>query len=212
MYSIDRPYAVLAGRGTSRSRGDRVESGLGVEDRAVAELVPVDQLRDLVHGVWLETRSSSAKSGLRSGLDELVAAQARRGRTGPASTRTVGRAVVADVPPVVDLVIVVERRSLPATCRLFDGTNVDRPPAGPLERLAEREAIARDQLVVAPLAVDPDARLHGGVREPAEAAKGRRGEPPAAGEKPAACSCCRALVEHRVDAGEKTEPCTATLP
>ena len=55
-----------------------------------------------------------------------------------------------------------------------------------LERPGEGEAVVVDELVITPLAVDPDPRLHGGMREPAEAAEGGRGEKALREEKPAA--------------------------
>src|SRR6185369_11126791 len=83
-------------------------------------------------------------------------------------------AEIPEVALVVDLVVAVERplRPVPVVRRHV----VDGPPSGPLERLAERESVARDELVVAPLSVDPDPRMESGVREPAGAAEGGRGE------------------------------------
>ena len=85
------------------------------------------------------------------------------------------RARVADVAAVVDLVVVVERRSLRPVLLVRRHVG-DRPPARALERVAEGEAVARDELVVALLVVDPQPGLQGGVGQPADAAERRRGE------------------------------------
>ena len=151
-----------------------------------------------VHGVWLDTRSTSANIGRRSVFAELEALQGREDvLVGHRRVRE-GRAAVADVAPVVELVVVVERRPLrprPVVRRHV----ADGPPPGALERLAEREAIAPDELVVAPLAVDPDARLQGGVRQPADAAERRRGEEGAAGREAGGLQLPRPRVEDGVD-------------
>ena len=110
------------------------------------------------------------------------------------------RAAVAEVAAVVDLVVAVEGRALRPRppVRRHRG---DRPPPGALERPREREAVVLDELVVAPLAVDPDPRLQGGVRQPAEAAEGRRGEEGAARGEAGGRQLRGALVEHGVDPG-----------
>ncbi len=88
--------------------------------------------------------------------------------------------MIADLIAVVDLVVVVER--LPLWPRaVVRWIVVDGPPPGLLERLGEREALGRYQLVVAVLVVDPEPRLQAGVRQPADAAVRRRGEEAAAG-------------------------------
>ena len=155
-----------------------------------------------VHGAWLEMRSTSANSGGRWRL-----ASSRRCR---ASERVLvghrrqaeARAAVAEVAAVVDLVVAVEARALrprPVVRR----HGADRPPAGALERPGEREAVVLDELVVAPLAVDPDPRLQRGVRQPAEAAEGRRGEEGAARGEAGGPQLRGAPVEHGVDAGRE---------
>ena len=151
-----------------------------------------------VHGVWLETRSTSAKSGRAVALRELEALQGREDvLVGHRGVREL-RAAIADVAPVVELVVVVERRPLrpgPVVRRHV----ADGPPAGALERPAEREAVALDELVVAQLVVDPDARLQGRVRQPAEAAERRRGEEGAAGGEAGGLQSPGPLVESGVD-------------
>src|SRR3954453_16962684 len=102
-------------------------------------------------------------------------------------------AVIADVAPVVDLVEVVERSlGPPSVVRWHD---VYGPPPGPLERSAECQAVSLDELVVAPLGVDPEARLHAGVRQPADPAKGRRGQEGAPGGEAGGLEPLGPLVE-----------------
>ena len=112
------------------------------------------------------------------------------------------RAAVADVAAVVDLVVVVEGRALRPR-PLVRRHGGDRPPPGALERPGEGEAVVLDELVVAPLGVDPDPRLQGGVRQPAEAAEGRRGEEGAARGEAGGPQLRGALVEHGVDPGRE---------
>ena len=106
--------------------------------------------------------------------------------------------MVSDVQPVVDLVVVVERRPLRpvAVVRRHVG---DGPPPGPFEGDAERQAIARHELVVAAGGVDPEPRLHRGVRQPADAAERRRGQPTAAGAEARGLQLLRPDGEHAVD-------------
>src|SRR5436190_1696073 len=74
---------------------------------------------------------------------------------------------IADIGGPVHLVEAVEVLSLGP--RWIAGRDVDDgAPAGSLERLAEREPIARGKLVVALLTVDPQSGLQRGVREPAD--------------------------------------------
>src|SRR4029079_12285333 len=84
-------------------------------------------------------------------------------------------AVVAEAAAIVDRVIVVVAEALRPTA-VIRRHHADGPPAGALEGRGEREAVVRDELVVRPLAVDPDPRLEGGMRQPAEAAERRRGQ------------------------------------
>ena len=144
-------------------------------------------------------------------LGQLEAVQARKdvlvGHRGQAEAR----AAVADVAAVVDLVVVVEARALrprPLVRRVLD----DRPPPGALERPAEGEAVALDELVVAPLGADPDPRLQGGVRQPAEPAEGRRGEEGAARGEASRPQLRGALVEHGVDPGREGRALHRDLP
>ena len=60
-----------------------------------------------------------------------------------------------------------------------------------------------DELVVPPLAVDPDPGLQGGVRQPAEAPEGRRGEEGAARGEAGRAQLRGAPFEHGVDAGRE---------
>ena len=165
-----------------------------------------------VHGAWLDTRSTSAKTGRRSGFASSRRCRAERTYwSGIGGVREL-RAAIPDVAPVVDLVVVVERRPLrpvPVVRRHV----VDGPPPGPLERLAEREAVARDELVVAPLAVDPDPRLQRGVRQPADAAERRRGEAAAPGGEAGGLAAASSPASRTASTrGENEEPSTATLP
>jgi hypothetical protein len=110
------------------------------------------------------------------------------------------RAAVAEVAAVVDPVVLVEgpaRRPVAVVARHV----ADRPPAGALERPGQGEAVGLDDLVVAPLAVDLDPRLHGGVRQPAEAAEGRRGQEAAARGEARRPQLRVAPVQHGVDRG-----------
>src|SRR4029078_9236228 len=89
---------------------------------------------------------------------------------------------VTHVTAVLELRVVLERRPLRPTAIVRWG-EVDGPPPGPVERVAERESVGSYELVVAPLIVRPDARLQGGEREPADAAETRRaGERATSGE------------------------------
>ena len=81
-------------------------------------------------------------------------------------------------------------------------TPTARQPARLNARVSVRRSLL-DELVVAPLAVDPDPRLQGGVRQPAEAAEGRRGEEGAARGEAGGPQLRVAPVEHGVDAGRE---------
>src|SRR5204863_7704783 len=79
-------------------------------------------------------------------LRELLALQGRQRELVGHRRQAEARAAVADVATVVELVVVVEPRALrprPVVRRLGG----DRPPPGALERRAEREAVALDELV-----------------------------------------------------------------
>src|SRR6185437_15944224 len=91
-----------------------------------------------------------------------------------------GRAVVADVVPVEELLVVVEDPAGPPGPEVR-GVVGDGVPPGLAERVAEGEPIAGDELVVALVAIDPQPRLQGGVGEPADPAEGRGGQPGALG-------------------------------
>ena len=169
-----------------------------VEDRAVADVAPVDQLRDAGPRRVARHQVDLREDGTAVGFRELEALQGREDvLVGHGGVRE-PRAAIADVTPVVDLVVVVERRPLrpvPVVRRHV----IDGPPPGPLERLAECEAVGLDELVVAPLAVDPDPRLQGGVRQPAGAAERRRGEEGAPGGEAGGLQSLRPLVENSID-------------
>ena len=114
------------------------------------------------------------------------------------------RAAVADVVPVVDLVVVVERRALAARVASSDGIVDDGAPAGLAEGVAEGEPVAGHELVVALLVVDPQPGLQRRVGEPADAAERRRGR----GSRCAPSSRPRASVrgagaQDGVDAGRE---------
>ncbi len=169
-----------------------------LEDRAVADGVPADQPGDA--GPWRVARHEIdlREDGTAVGTCELEPLQGQEDvLVGHGGVR-VPRAAIPDVTPVVELVVVVERRSFrprPVVRRhVTDGS-----PPGPLERLAEREAIARDELVVAQLVVDPDTRLQGRVRQPADAAERRRGEEGAPGAEAGGLQPLGPPVEHGVD-------------
>ena len=199
MYSIDRPYA-------ARTRSESLQSSAffawsdrnAVEDRAVADVAPVDQLRDAGPRRVARHQVDLREDGTAVGFRELEALQGREDvLVGHRGVRE-PRAAIADVTPVVDLVVAVERRPLrplPVVRRHV----IDGPPPGPLERPAECEAVGLDELVVAPLAVDPETRLHGGVRQPAGAAERRRGEEGAPGGEAGGLQSPRPLVESSID-------------
>ena len=164
-----------------------------------------------VHGAWLESRSTSANSGGRSRLGELEAVQRLERVLVGHRRHAEARAAVADVAAVVDLVVAVEGRALRPR-PLVGRHRADRAPPGALERAGEGEAVALDELVVAPLGADPDPRLQGGVRQPAEPAEGRRGEEGAARGEAAGPQLRRAPVEHRRGprASSRPRPCRSS--
>src|SRR3954449_7528294 len=197
---LDRTAVGGAGSfGVAEERGVR---GLlrrdAAEDRAVADVVPGDESRDArprrvardevrfrEHGAPVRPGELLAVEGLE---DVLV------GHRGQAEAR----AAVADVPAVVDLVVVVEARALRPR-PLVGRHGGDRSPPRALEGLGQREAVAPDELVVAPLGADPDPRLQGGVRQPAEPAEGRRAQEGAAGAEAPGSQLRAPVVEHGVD-------------
>ena len=199
VYSMDRPYAARTRSGSLQSAAFVTWStGMLLKTEPLPTSPQSISWGMRVHGAWLDTRSTSAKTGRRSAFRELEALQGREDVL--VGHRGVGEpgAVITDVAPVVDLVVVVERRPLrpvPVVRRHV----VDGPPPGPLERLAEREAVGLDELVVAPLAVDPDPRMQGGVRQPAGAAERRRGEEGAPGGEAGGLQSLRPLVERGID-------------
>ena len=155
-----------------------------------------------VHGAWLEMRSTSAKTRRPVALGELATLQGQQGVLVGHRRQAEVRAAVAEVAAVVDLVVVVEGRALrprPAVPR----HGPDRPPPGALERPREGDAVLLHDLVVPPLAVDRDPRLQRGMREPAQAAEGRRGEEGAARGEAGGSQLCVAPLEHGVDAGRE---------
>ena len=143
-------------------------------------------------------RSTSANSGDRplelaalQGLQHVLVGHRRQAEA---------RAAVAEVATVVDLVVAVEGRALRPRPPVRRDSG-DRPPPRALERRGEREAIVLDELVVPALAVDPHPRLQGGVRQPAEAAEGRRGEEARCARRSRGLQLRGALVEHGADPG-----------
>ncbi len=173
---MDRPYAARARRGSLKSAAFADSSTgrrLKIEPSPTSLQSIIRGMR--VHGDVARHQVDLREEGTTVGLRELEALQPREdvlvGHGGVAEAR----AAVSDVAPVVDLVVVVEGRPR-RPCAVVRRHVIDGSPPGPSERLAEREAVGLDELVVAPLAVDPDARLHGGVRQPADAAERRRGE------------------------------------
>ena len=135
-------------------------------------------------------------------LGELAPLQGQEGVLVGHRRQAEVRAAVAEVAAVVDLVVAVEGRSLrprPVVRR----HDADRAPARALERPGEGEAVVLDELVVAPLAVDPDPGLQGGVRQPAEPAERRRGEEGAARREAGGPQLRGAPVEHGVDLGRE---------
>ena len=113
------------------------------------------------------------------------------------------RSVVADVAPVVQLVVVVERGARDP--RFVVGRDVaDRAPARLLERIAQRVAVAGHQLVVALLVVHPETGLQRRVREPADAAeRGGREERTARLRSRPLRQRGRAAAQHGVDGGRE---------
>ena len=165
-----------------------------------------------VHGAWLDTRSTSAKSGGRWVLRKLEALQGQEDvLVGHRGVR-VGRAAVADVAAVVDLVVVVERRPLrpvPVVRRHV----VDRPPSGALERLAEREAVAlrragRSDRWLLTHVPDWSVECASQLMPP----KVGEVSQPLRDEKPAARSCSVPASRTVSTCGENDDPWTATFP
>ena len=175
-YWIDRPKnwrTVLALRQTvSRGFAPR---GHGVEYRAVADLVPGHHGRQRGPGRVRGDRVDLGHHGLVAwgefvplelGVGVLV------GHRGVAE----GRAVVADVVPVVELVEVVEPRAGRPDGVVL-GAVAHGAPAGLVEGVAEGEPAAGDQLGIPQFGVDPQPRLQGGVGELADPAEARGGDP-----------------------------------
>ena len=177
----DRLQGVLDGLAVEPAEGVRVTPGLpcrrallrhGVEDRAVAELVPGHHVRqrgprvvrgdevDLGHHGGMPRRELEP---LERGQDELV------GHRGPAERR----ALVTEVEPAVDLVVVVEGRSLRPR-PVVGGVDADGAPARLAEGAAERAPVAGHELVVARLGCRSTAPT-AGSRERASCRHRRRG-------------------------------------
>ena len=169
-----------------------------VEDRAVADVVPVDHPGDAGprrvarHQVDLREDGTPVGLGeleaLQGGKDVLVGHGCVRRTSGRDNRRCAGRRVVE----------VVERRPLRPGAVVRRHV-ADRSPPGPFERVAECQAVALDELVVAQLIVDPGARLHGGMRKPAEPAERRRGEETAARGETGGLQSLGVPVESRDD-------------
>src|SRR5215207_550215 len=176
--------------------------GEAVEDRAIADVAPGDQPGNTGPRRVARDEVDLGEERRPVTLGELATLQGEKGVLVGHGRQAEARAAVAEVAAVVDLVVVVESRALwprPAVTR--HGT--DRPPPGALERTGEREVVVLDELVVPPLAVDQDPRLQGGMREPAKAAEGRRGEESAARGETGGPQLCGAPLERGVDAGRE---------
>src|SRR5829696_4786404 len=176
-----------------------------VEDRAVADVVPGDEPGNTRPRRVARDEVDLGEERRPVTLGELATLQRQKGVLVGHGGQSEARAAVAEVAAVVDLVVVVEGRALwprPAVPR----HRADRPPPRALERPGEGEAVVLDELVVPPLAVDQDPGLQGGMREPAEAAEGRRGEEGAARGETGGPQLRGAVIEHCRDPGRKGRP------
>ncbi len=206
-----RPHRVLdrVPVGAARPLGVAEELGLrgllrrdAAEDRSVAHLVPGDEPGDLRPRRVARDEVDLGEDRRPVARRELAPLQGEEGVLVGHRRQAEVRAAVAEVAPVVDLVVAVEGRALGPRA-VVGRHDADRPPPGALEGAGEREAVVADELVVAPLAVDPDPRLHRGVRQPAEAAERRRGEERAARGEAGGLQLRVALLEHLVDLGRE---------
>ncbi len=198
--------------GVAEERGPR---GLlrreAVEDRAVADVVPGDEPGDARPRRVARDEVDLGEERWAVALGELKAVQGQEDVLVGHRGHPEARAAVADVAAVVELVVVVEGRAFrpgPLVRRI----DTDRTPPCTLERHAEGEAVAPDELVVAPLRADPNARLQGGVRQPAEPAESRRREERAARGEAARPQLRSALAEHGVDTGREGRALDRDLP
>src|SRR4029077_19778828 len=122
-----------------------------------------------------------------------------------------GRAVVADVEPVVDLVEVVEPRAgWPDGVVL--GAVADGAPAGLVEGVAEGKPVAGDQVGIPQFGVDPQSRLQGGVGELADPAEAWGGDPGAPRGPAGPGQCGGAPAQDGVDAAGETRALNGDLP
>ena len=166
--------ALLAGAGQA---GDPAlpARGLGVEYRAVADLVPGHHGR---HRGPREVRGDQIELshyGLVAGA-EFVLLQLGQGVLIGHRGVAEGRAAVADVIPVVELVEVVEGGAGRPDGVVL-GAVAHGAPAGLVEGLGEGEPVAGDQLGVPQFVVDPQPRQQGGVGELADPAEARGVDP-----------------------------------
>ena len=122
-----------------------------------------------------------------------------------------GRAVVADVEPVVKLVVVVEPRARRPGV-IVSGVVADSAPAALVEGVAEGEPAAGDELGIPLLAVNPQPRLQGGVRELADPAEAGGGDPGALRGPAGAGQRGGALAQECVDARGEAGALDGDLP
>ena len=157
-------------------------------------------------------RSTSANSGGRWRLASSRSLQGLQGVLVGHRGQAEARAAVADVAAVVDLVVAVEALALRprALVRRVLG---DRPPAGAPERLAEGEAVALDELVVAAAGCRSGSPT-AGWSAPASSSPPKVDEVRKAlrEEKPGALQLRGAAVEHGVDPGREGRALHRDLP
>ena len=211
-YSIDSAYKALTCPAVPEHvAGRQPLGGHAVVDRAVPKRVPVEQAWQrgprLVrrHQIDLRHHGRVTRCHLEAleGRQRVLVRDRREAEL---------RALVPDVVPVVVLVEAVEGPSLGPGIPVRRHVD-DRPPPGPRERRGQREPVAREQLVVALLAVDPQPGVERRVGQPADPAERRRGQERAAVRRTprrrrvVVPSSSRFLIS-----GEKADPSTATRP
>src|SRR5262249_34328095 len=121
------------------------------------------------------------------------------------------RAAVADVVPVVEMVVMVEGSGKRPGVSVSGGVD-DGTPARLVEGVAEGEPAAVDQLGIPLRGVDPQPRLQGGVDEPADPPEGGGGKPGAPRGPAAAGQRGGAPAQDGVDAGREARALNGDLP
>ncbi len=208
----DRPrIAALLEVGVAEDPERGLVRALEPVDRAVTDLVPRDQVRHLGPGVvaGVEVDLGHHRAPVLRGQDLSVerGQGVLVGHTGIAVART----DVADVARVEHPLVAVEGLALRPGARVGRDV-VDGLPAGPSEGAGQGEPVTAEDPVVAPLVVDPQAALQGGVCQPADPAEGRGAQPRAAGVEAESPSSPSSLVSRRWVGGANQVFCTATCP